>query len=132
MREAFTDIVHGRPLNMKMSLNHLIDELVVALGISPEAAARHLGERGPDAVGDPVVLPQPDVLYEKEETLLHLSGHSWQQTQIIWQQTDLHGEEEGVGHAAVVAARVVAAPLVRVRMGTCGGRKGTASLRCPI
>ena len=45
---------------MKMSLNHLIDELVVALGISPEAAARHLGERGPDAVGDPVVLPQPD------------------------------------------------------------------------
>ena len=49
---------------MKMSLNHLIDELVVALGISPEAAsrARHLGERGPDAVGDPVVLPQPDVL----------------------------------------------------------------------
>ena len=73
MREAFTDIVHGhgRPL-MKMSLNHLIDELVVALGISPEAAARHLGERGPDAVGDPVVLPQPDVLYEKEETLLHL------------------------------------------------------------
>ena len=60
------------------------------------------------------------------------SGHSWQQTQIIWQQTYLHGEEEGVGHAAVVAARVVAAPLVRVRMGTCGGRKGTASLRCPI
>ena len=69
MREAFTDIVHGRPL-MKMSLNHLIDELVVALGISPEAAASHLGERGPDAVGDPVVLPQPDVLYKKEETLL--------------------------------------------------------------
>ena len=56
------------------------------------------------------------------------SGHSWQQTQIIWQQAYLHGEEEGVGHAAVVAARVVAAPLVRVRVGTCGGRKGTASL----
>ena len=37
-----------------------------------------------------------------------------------------------MGHAAVVAARVVAAPLVRVRMGTCGGRKGTANLRCPI